>query len=131
MNTFWNRAPYLNDEARRNAKPLRDNNTIDGRNVALPLYMSGGMLFYRADLLKKYGYCRSSEYVETSRLTWRCTYQNANGARENDRFGDTFGRAASMKADLQCAGMAGLVRRRPHCGKRWSDLGRQRMQRKP
>lgn len=25
-------------------------------NVASPLYMSGGMLFYRADLLKKYGY---------------------------------------------------------------------------
>jgi trehalose/maltose transport system substrate-binding protein len=49
-------APYLNDEAHRHAKPLLENNTIDGRIVALPLYMSGGMLFYRADLLKKYGY---------------------------------------------------------------------------
>jgi trehalose/maltose transport system substrate-binding protein len=48
--------PYLTDEARRHATPLLENNTIGGRLVALPFYMSGGMLFYRADLLEKYGY---------------------------------------------------------------------------
>ena len=48
--------PYQNDESRRHAKTLVENNTIQGRLVALPLYMNGGMLFYRSDLLKKYGY---------------------------------------------------------------------------
>ena len=48
--------PYMNDESQRHAKPLLRNNTIQNRLVALPLYMNGGMLFYRSDLLKKYGY---------------------------------------------------------------------------
>lgn len=48
--------PYLSDQSRRHAKPILENNTINGRLVALPLYMNAGMLFYRADLLKKYGY---------------------------------------------------------------------------
>lgn len=48
--------PYLDSQARRHAKPLLENNTIHDRLVALPLYMNGGMLFYRIDLLKKYGY---------------------------------------------------------------------------
>jgi trehalose/maltose transport system substrate-binding protein len=47
---------FLNDEARRHAKPLLENNTVRNRLVALPLYMNGGALFYRSDLLKKYGY---------------------------------------------------------------------------
>ena len=49
-------APFLTEESRRHAKPLLQNNTVGGRLIALPLYMSGGMLFYRRDLLKKYGY---------------------------------------------------------------------------
>jgi trehalose/maltose transport system substrate-binding protein len=32
------------------------NNTVDGALVGMPWYTSGGMLYYRTDLLEKYGY---------------------------------------------------------------------------
>jgi trehalose/maltose transport system substrate-binding protein len=48
--------PYLDDEARGHLPTLLENNTVANRVVCLPFYMNSGMLYYRSDLLKKYGY---------------------------------------------------------------------------
>lgn len=56
--------PYAGPETTMHFPVLLDNNRIAGRLVGLPFYMNSGMLFYRADLLKAYG------YVSAPR-TWR------------------------------------------------------------
>lgn len=48
--------PYLNEDARAHVPALLESNIIERRVVSLPFYMNTGMLFYRADLLRKYGF---------------------------------------------------------------------------
>jgi trehalose/maltose transport system substrate-binding protein len=48
--------PYLGDDLTAIDKSLLDAFTVDGRLVALPLSVETAVLYYRADLLKKYGY---------------------------------------------------------------------------
>jgi trehalose/maltose transport system substrate-binding protein len=56
-------APYLVDlkpklakEAKQHAQGIIQNDTIDGKLVAMPWFGDFGILYYRTDLLKKYGY---------------------------------------------------------------------------
>jgi trehalose/maltose transport system substrate-binding protein len=48
--------PYLGDELTAIDKSLLDAFTVDGRLLALPVSVETAVLYYRTDLLKKYGY---------------------------------------------------------------------------
>ena len=48
--------PKLGKEARQHAQGIIRNNTIDGKLVAMPWFGDFGILYYRTDLLRKYGY---------------------------------------------------------------------------
>lgn len=53
--------PYLGDEMTAIDKSLLDSFTVNGRLVALPEFVETSVLYYRTDLLKKYGYRRPPE----------------------------------------------------------------------
>lgn len=46
----------LGEEAQLHYESLIENNTIDGKLVAMPWFVDFGMLYYRTDLLEKYGF---------------------------------------------------------------------------
>src|SRR5579872_5016529 len=48
--------PWLDKDAREQLPELLRNDTVNGRVVSLPFYLNVGMLYFRTDLLKKYGY---------------------------------------------------------------------------
>jgi trehalose/maltose transport system substrate-binding protein len=50
--------PYLDNDARGHLPELLKNDTVNGRIVSLPLYLNAGLLYYRTDLLSKYGFRR-------------------------------------------------------------------------
>ena len=53
--------PYLGDEMTAIDKSLLEAFTVKGRLVALPEFVETAVLYYRTDLLKKYGYRRPPE----------------------------------------------------------------------
>ena len=48
--------PKLGNAAKQHAQGIIRNDTIDGKLVAMPWFGDFGILYYRTDLLKKYGY---------------------------------------------------------------------------
>ncbi|BBK36002.1 sugar ABC transporter substrate-binding protein [Allostella sp. ATCC 35155] len=64
-------SPYLADAAGQHFATIIANNTVDGRLLAMPWWTDAGLLFYRSDLLEKYGRAPPEswpELAETARL---------------------------------------------------------------
>jgi trehalose/maltose transport system substrate-binding protein len=47
---------YKEDEIKDYFQRIIENNTVGGKLVSIPLYTDAGILYYRTDLLEKYGY---------------------------------------------------------------------------
>jgi trehalose/maltose transport system substrate-binding protein len=53
-NHFIDLKPYTNGAEAEHFEAIVNNNTVDGRLVAMPWYTDAGVLYYRTDLLEKY-----------------------------------------------------------------------------
>jgi trehalose/maltose transport system substrate-binding protein len=60
-----------------------ENNTVDGKLVGMPWYTDAGLLYYRTDLLEKYGY-DARPPPGTSWKRWPQTIQEGERAEGND-----------------------------------------------
>lgn len=68
----------LGEAAKAHVESIVQNNTVDGKLVAMPWFTDFGMLYYRTDLLKKYGYTNPP-------ATWDELEQMAKKIQEGER----------------------------------------------
>ena len=70
--------PKLGEAAKAHVQSIVQNNTVDGKLVAMPWYTDFAMLYYRADLLQKHGYAKPPE-------TWDELEQMAKKIQEAEK----------------------------------------------
>lgn len=71
-------APYLSEETEQHFSEIVQNNTVNGQLVGMPWYTDAGLLYYRTDLLEKYGYDGPPE-------TWDELEEMAGTIQEGER----------------------------------------------
>ena len=64
---LYNLKPVLAKDAKQHSKGIILNNTVRGKLVAMPWFGDFGILYYRKDLLTKYGYDGAAEDVGPAR----------------------------------------------------------------
>ncbi|MDI3339428.1 MAG: ABC transporter substrate-binding protein [Sphaerobacter sp.] len=83
-------APHLLDlteafaeEAAQHYQTIIENNTIDGKLVAIPWFADFGMLYYRTDLLDKYGFSSPPQTWDELEEMARTIVEGEQGANPN------------------------------------------------
>jgi trehalose/maltose transport system substrate-binding protein len=73
--------PKLGAQAKLHAAGIIQNDTVDGRLVAMPWFGDFGILYYRTDLLKKYGYAGPP-------TTWQQLFAMAKKIQDGEQASD-------------------------------------------
>ncbi|WP_029030831.1 ABC transporter substrate-binding protein [Salinarimonas rosea] len=74
---FIDLAPFMDGQQDEHFEAIVENNTIEGRLVAMPWFTDAGLLYYRSDLLEKHGF-----EVPT---TWQEMTETARAIQEAER----------------------------------------------
>lgn len=69
---------YLAEEAKQHFPAIVENNTVNGKLVGMPWFTDAGLLYYRTDLLEKYGFANPPQ-------TWDELEEMANTIQEGER----------------------------------------------
>jgi trehalose/maltose transport system substrate-binding protein len=86
---------YKSDEIAAYFPRIIQNNTVGGRLIAIPVYTDAGLLFYRTDLLEKYGYHAPPKAWEELAVMARKIQDGERAAGNKDFHGFVFeGRAS-------------------------------------
>lgn len=86
---------YKEDEIAAYFPRIIQNNTVGGRLISIPVYTDAGLLFYRTDLLKKYGYAAPPKTWEELETIARKIQDGERSAGNKDFHGFVFqGRAS-------------------------------------
>ena len=75
--------PYVGDAPKAHFPTLIENDTVDGRLVAMPWWTDVGVLYYRKDLLERYGHAPPATWQEMTAIARHI--QAAERARGNRR----------------------------------------------
>lgn len=75
--------PYVGDVPGQHFQALIENNTVDNRLVAMPWWADVGVLYFRTDLLKQYGFAPPRSWQELTSAA--LAIQNAERAAGNAR----------------------------------------------
>jgi trehalose/maltose transport system substrate-binding protein len=73
----------LGEEAKVHYETIIQNNTVDGKLVGMPWFGDFGMLYYRSDLLQKYGFSNPPETWDELEEMARTIAEGERGANPN------------------------------------------------